>query len=184
MKFYKFEILINDLQKEVSLYQELFGNSETVGFLNKTCPNAFAIFQKSMFFEIICRLSAIFDPSKTGRDSNLTLDYLMECVEGKVSKDTFLEVESVKYDFKKTGVKKFRNKVYGHFDLKFYLGKGNLETDITYEGISELLKSLAHVVRKLGIESGKIDPEQQIYRNTTVHEGSNGKALLKILRGS
>jgi len=125
-EFYLIEEIISNLKLELSLYENLYGNSNSVSQLNKSSyADAFSIFQKSMFFEIICRISALFDPAKMKSDKNLTFDYLVELCGNKISTELVLELEAVKCDFKQTGIKNVRNKAYAHYDLKRYLGKKN-----------------------------------------------------------
>jgi len=182
-EFYELDKIICELNVVVNLYEELYGDKENVQFLNQTSPHTFAIFQKSMFFEIICRLSAIFD-SAGNKEKNLTLEYLLEKYEGKINKEIYLEAESIKYDFSKTKIKSYRNKVYAHFDLKKYLGTRQIATNISYETINNILKNLSSLVVKMGLHVGAIDKEQILVRNKKLPEHSNGFALLSKMKGA
>jgi hypothetical protein len=183
-EFYLIEKIISGLKKETILYQDLFGSKDSVTALKNSYPEAFAIFQQAMFFEIICRISALFDPTSTRSDKNLTLDHLLELCGDKVGKDLLLEVESVKYDFKKTGIKDVRNKSYAHNDLKKYLGKKLITTNISYEVITKLLDDLFSVVRSLGIKSGMVKSNQIIVRDKKLPRHRNGLSLVSKLSGA
>jgi len=136
-----------------------------------------------MFFEIICRLSALFDPPGK-RDKNLTLEYLLEKYSGKINKEIYLEAESIKYDFSKTNIKAYRNKVYAHYDLNKYLGKKQIATNISYQAVNDILKKLSSLVVKMGLYVGKIDKEQILVRDTKLPKHSNGLTLLNKLKGA
>jgi len=183
-EFYIIEKIISELKKEVNLYEDLFGNSESVAILNNSFSDAFSIFQKAMFFEIVCRISALFDPVKTRSDKNLTLAYLVEICGDKITTSLAHEVDSVKYDFQQTGIKEVRNKAYAHYDLKKYLGTKQLTTNISYEIISNLLDNIFSVVRKLGLHTGMVLADQTIVRSTKLPKDKDGASLLSRLSNS
>jgi len=180
-EFYLAEKMISELKTEVGLYQELFGSKDSVKVLNNSYPEVFGIIQRAMHFEIVCRISALFDPASTKSDKNLTLDYLLEVCGNKASKDLFLEAESVKYDSKRTGIKGLRNKAYAHNDLKKCFGKGVFATNISYKILIQLLDDLFRVVRSLGVASGKMLHDQIIVRDTKLPEKRNGAKLVSKL---
>ncbi len=180
-EFYLIEKIISEVKTEVNLYQELFGNDHNVKSLNKSYPEAFGIFQRAMYFEIVCRISAIFDPAQMRSDKNLTLEHLVNLCGDKTEKELYLKVESLKFDFRTTGIKDIRNKVYAHNDLKHYLGKNKFATNISYDSIIQLLDNMFSVVRSLGIQSGMVKSDQIIVRNTQLPEGQNGQALVSKL---
>ncbi len=178
-EFYLIETIISNLKKQVNLYQSLYGEAESVDKLNSSAyADIFSTFQLAMFYEIVCRISALFDPSKMRYDKNLTLDHLVELCNKEITKDLVLEVESVKYDFKQTGIKAVRNKAYAHYDLKRYLGKKELATNISYDILSKLLNDLFIIVRKLGLQSGMVHPDQTISRDTNFKKGKDGESLI------
>ncbi|KPH25297.1 hypothetical protein [Vibrio coralliilyticus] len=180
-EFYRLEKMIAEIQTKVELYQELFGSEESVKALNHSFPECFSNIQESLFFEIVCRTSALFDPAATRSDNNLTLDYLVTLSGGSYSKDLHLTLESIKLDFKTTGLKKIRNKLYAHNDLKSYMGKRTFVNEISYEGMLTLLSRCFSFVRTLGVEADKIDKDQIIVRSTTLPSSRNGKILVSRL---
>lgn len=180
-EFFQMDKLIEELKKEVALYQELFGEKEPVSKLNQSFGEAFAIFQRSMFFEIVCRISAMFDPAQTGKEKNLTLDQLMEICGDKVTKDVHLSAEALKFDFSKTGIKAARNKIYAHYDLKILTGKKKLASNITYEVVWKLLEDLSALVRCLGELCGKMPTTQIRHRTIKLPNKRNGSALVDRL---
>lgn len=177
-EFFQMDRLINELKKKITLYQELFGDKSTVEQLNQSFGEAFSIFQRSMFFEILCRISAMFDPAQTGKDKNLTLDQLLIACGDEVSKDLHLSAESLKYDFSKTGIKAARNKIYAHYDLKIYMGKKKLAPNISYEVLWQLLEDLSALVRCLGEVTGKMPTSQVRHRPIKLPIKRNGAALV------
>ncbi|WP_375176789.1 AbiU2 domain-containing protein [Marinobacter mobilis] len=177
-EFFQMDRLIDELKKEITLYQELFGEKSSVEQLNKSFGEAFSVFQRSMFFEIVCRISAMFDPAQTGKEKNLTLDHLMSVCGGKITKDLYLEAEGLKWDFAQTGIKAARNKLYAHYDLKIYTGKKKLASNISYEVIWKLLEDLSTLVRSLGEMSGQMPISQVRHRKTKLPKKRNGSALV------
>ncbi|MBQ0761402.1 hypothetical protein [Marinobacter psychrophilus] len=177
-EFFQMDRLIDELKKEITLYQELFGEKSSVEQLNKSFGEAFSILQRSMFFEIVCRISAMFDPAKTGKDKNLTLDQLISVSGDKFTKDLNLSAESLKYNFSQTGIKAARNKVYAHYDLKIYTGKKKLAPNISYEILWKLLEDLSALVRSLGDVTGKMPYSQVRHRNIKLPKMRNGAALV------
>lgn len=177
-EFFQMDRLIDELKKEVTLYQELFGEKEAVSKLNHSFGEAFAIFQRSMFFEIVCRISAMFDPAQTGKDKNLTLDQLIAICGDKMTKDVHLAVETLKFEFSKTGIKPARNKIYAHYDLKIHTGKKKLASNITYEVVWKLLEDLSALVRRLGDLCGKMPISQVRHRRLKLPKKRNGSSLV------
>ncbi|UQG54992.1 MULTISPECIES: hypothetical protein [unclassified Marinobacter] len=153
-EFFQMDRLIDELKKEITLYQELFGEKSSVDQLNKSFGEAFSIFQRSMFFEIVCRISGMFDPAQMGKDKNLTLDQLISVSGDKVTKDIQLSAEGLKYDFAQTGIKAARNMIYAHYDLNIYTGQKKLAPNISYEVSWKLLEDLSALVRSLGDVTG------------------------------
>ncbi|WOI39203.1 hypothetical protein R1T43_09315 [Alteromonas sp. CI.11.F.A3] len=183
-EFYLIEKRISEIQTKIELYEELYGTEESVASLNKTFPECFAKLQEALFFEIICRISALFDPASSGNDKNLTLDYLVSISDKADSKEIHSVLESLKSDFKETGLKKIRNKLYAHNDLSAYMRKKKFATNITYKSLTSLLVKCFSFVRDLGIESGKVKPDQLIYRSTKLPKNRNGKALIDRLNNA
>ncbi|EID0034495.1 hypothetical protein LA064_004668 [Vibrio alginolyticus] len=105
-EFYRLEKMIAEIMTKVELYQELFGSEESVKALNYSFPECFSKIQESLFFEIVCRTSALFDPATTRSDKNLTLEYLVTISGESYSKDLQQTLEHIKDEFKTTGLKK------------------------------------------------------------------------------
>ncbi|WP_153914851.1 hypothetical protein [Shewanella sp. TC10] len=183
-EFYLIEKRISEIQSKIELYQELYGSEDSVASLNKNFPECFAKFQESLFFEIICRISALFDPASSRSDKNLTLDHLVTISDEAYSKEMHLVLESLKFDFKETGLKNIRNKLYAHNDLSAYMRKKKFATNITYKSLTSLLVNCFSFVRDLGIESGKVKQDQLIYRSTKLPKNRNGKALIDRLNNA
>lgn len=180
-EFFLIDRLVDELKKEITLYQELFGEKSSVELLNKSFGEAFSIFQRSMFFEIVCRISAMFDPAQTGKEKNLTLDHLMRVCGDGITKELYLEAEALKWEFAQTGIKAARNKLYAHYDLKIYTGKKKLASNISYELIWSLLEDLSALVRSLGELSGQMPTSQIRHQKTQLSEKRNGNALIAKL---
>ena len=172
-EFYLIEKRISEIQTKI----ELYGSEKSVASLNKSFPECFAKFQEALFFEIICRISALFDPASSRKDKNLTLDYLVSVSDKADSNEIHSALESLKSDFKETRLKNIRNKLYAHNDLSAYMSKKKFATDITYKSLTSLLVNCFSFVRDLGIESEKVKADQLIYRSTKLPKNRNGKAL-------
>ncbi len=183
-EFYLLEKMIVEIQSKVELYQELYGSSQSVDVLNHSFPECFSKIQEALFFEIICRTSALFDPAVSGKNKNLTLDYLVLLSEDSCTKERRLELESIKFDFQGTGLKNIRNKLYAHNDHKTYMGKRTFTNEITYECMNSLLCRSFSFVRNLGVETNKIAKDQVIVRTKNLPKGRNGKVLVSRLKNT
>ncbi|HCG5537600.1 TPA: hypothetical protein NJ114_004483 [Vibrio parahaemolyticus] len=183
-EFYRLEKMIAEIMTKVELYQELFGSEESVKALNYSFPECFSKIQESLFFEIVCRTSALFDPATTRSDKNLTLEYLVTISGESYSKDLQQTLEHIKDEFKTTGLKKIRNKLYAHSDLKSYMGKKTFVNEVSYEGMLTLLSRYFSFVRVLGVDAGKINKDQIIVRSTKVPSSRNGKVLVSRLKNT
>jgi hypothetical protein len=183
-EFNRFGIIVSELQKEVELYEELYGNSDAVSILNQSAMQVFSIIQRAMFFEIVTRLAALFDPSKMKVDANLSFDHLLERVKGKLEPDTEKLVAQTRVLYDATGIKKFRSKALAHLDLKHYLGNRVLATDISYESVFSILSNLETLIRKMPVEAGILAKGNEIYRDSKLPERSGGKALLARLQAA
>lgn len=183
-EFNRFGEIVSDLQKEVELYEELYGNSDAVSILNQSATHVFSIIQRAMFFEIVTRLAALFDPAETGKDSNLSFKHLLKRTEGKLGPEMEELIDQTFKLYDTTGIKKFRSKALAHLDLKQYLGKNVLATDISYENVSRLLANLATLIRSMPIEAGILADGHAIYRDSKLPERSGGKALLAKLQAA
>ncbi|CAA0103565.1 Uncharacterised protein [Zhongshania aliphaticivorans] len=181
-EFNRFGIIVNELQKEVELYEELYGNSDAVSILNQSAMQVFSIIQRAMFFEIVTRLASLFDPAKTGKDSNLSFKYLLESVEGKLEPKTERLIAQTFELYDTTGIKNYRSKALAHLDLKHYLGKKNLATNISYESVSNILSNLEILIRSIPVEVGLLAKDHAIYRDSRLPEKSGGLALLAKLQ--
>lgn len=183
-EFNRFGKIVSELQKEVELYEELYGNSDAVSILNQSAMHVFSIIQRAMFFEIVTRLAALFDPAKTSKDSNLSLKHLLKRTEGKLKPETEELISQTFALYDTTGIKKFRSKALAHLDLKQYLGKKVLATDISYENVSSLLANLEKLIRSIPIEAGILAKGHAIYRDSKLPERSGGKELLAKLQAA
>lgn len=183
-EFYLLEKRVSEIQGKVELYQELYGSEDSVKTLNENFSECFSNIQESLFFEIVCRITALFDPAASRGDKNLTLDHLVSVSGDSYSKDMHLILESLKFDFGCMGLKKIRNKLYAHNDLSTYIRKKKFATNITYASLTTLLKGSFSFVRDLGIESGSVKPDQLVYRSTNLPTSRNGKALVQRLKNA
>lgn len=185
-EFNRFGVIVSELQKEVELYEELYGSSEAVEILNQTAMSVFSIVQRAMFFEIVTRLATLFDPATTGRgkDSNLSFNRLLERVKGEIEPKTQELVAQTFSLYDETGIKKLRNKALAHLDLKQYLGKRVLATDISYKNVSSILTNLEALTRAIPVEAGILAKGHAIYRDSKLPAKSGGKALLKKLQAA
>lgn len=183
-EFNRFGIIVSNLQKEVELYEELYGNSDAVSILEQSAIHVFSIIQRAMFFEIIARLAALFDPAKTGKDSNLSFSHLLGRVEGKLEPKTEELIAQTFALYEATGIKRFRSKALAHLDLKQYLGKRVLATDISYESVSGILSNLEILIRTIPVEAGILAKGHAIYRDSKLPDSSGGIALLAKLQAA
>lgn len=181
-EFNRFGIIVSELQKEVELYEELYGNADSVSILNQSAMQVFSIIQRAMFFEIITRLAALFDSATTRKEANLSFSHLHARVQGTLNPETEQLIAQTIALYDATGIKKFRSKALAHLDLKQYLGKRVLATDISYENVSRILSNLDILIRTMPVEAGILAKGHAIYRDSKLPDKSGGMALLAKLQ--
>ncbi len=183
-EFYLIEKRVSEVLRKVEFYQELYGSKDSTSVLNSTLPECFSLMQESMFFEIVCRICAVFDRAETGGSKNLTIDHLIQESGSAYTKAIHLELEDIKLDFKNSGLKKIRNKLYAHNDLNVYLKKTKFTTSVSYDFLKSLLIRVFNIVRKLGLDSGRVLRNQTILRETKLPNRRNGNTLIEILKNA
>lgn len=183
-EFYLIEERVAEVLRKIELYQELYGSKDSTSVLNSTFPECFSLIQESMFFEIVCRICAVFDPAETGGSKNLTIAHLVQESGSAYTDNIHLELESIRLDFKNSGLRKVRNKIYAHNDLNVYLKRTKFTTSVSYEFLKSLLLRVFKVVRKLGLASGRILRNQTIIRETKLPNRRNGTTLIDTLKNA
>ncbi|MCD4676568.1 MAG: hypothetical protein K8S18_11330 [Desulfobacula sp.] len=145
IELHKIGSIIDQLRRSVVLFEELFGNKDSVKELNRVSAQSFGLFKSALWYQIIMRIASLLDPAKTGKAENLTFKRLAirmdECVQSEMEsyilyhgvdlckdklaskikllenlKDEIAELESL---YKKTKIKNYRNKLGAHFDVEY-----------------------------------------------------------------
>jgi hypothetical protein len=102
------------------IYRQLYGtSSERIDLLNRSAATFFSILQTSLLHDVQLSLSKLGDPAGSGARKNMTLDALVEQLEGLGATHVVTQIRPLvaMYDTTCEKVRHRRNKWIAHFDL-------------------------------------------------------------------
>jgi hypothetical protein len=140
---------VADMHNMWGQYQTLFvSNKETVDFLNDVASSFFAPLQSMFITYFILSIARLSDPAKTGRHTNLSIEYMTNLIEPALGKLVHSTIDPLAADFalKAQFVRAMRDKHIAHLDLASYqVPVGNF----TYEQFRQVLASLVEVMNAI-----------------------------------
>lgn len=176
-----FEFLKRDLTylyRRWTLYGQLFGtNTHRLDVINRTAPDVISEFQWLAIDNMILALSGITDPAGSGKKINLSLQYLVEKLEGESEaelvdalKETLVELTESVDKFR--GI---RNKRLAHKDLAVALES----TESPLPGVSraQISAALALVAKFLNLIDHYFFKNSTNYEVVIIPLTSDGRAL-------
>ncbi|MEJ6079673.1 hypothetical protein MT391_14210 [Vibrio sp. 1-Bac 57] len=177
----KMQRVIADLATEFTLYNQLFVNPNAIELLNKTAPMVFSSYQRSLLNTIYMGISRILDPAKNGRgnDSNLSFKFLVEELALTDHKELSELLANTLETFTSTGLKKYRNKVMSHNDLRTINNKTQ-HLSLNYDGLTLLMKQLWQLLDMIRYAVGETDV--LMTTGTEIIMYDDGDSLLGNLR--
>lgn len=149
----KMASVIADLQTTLDVYEGLFFSEDT----NNSALNDFRrvghVLKKSLETRIIIGCAAIFSdpskPKKEGSDENMSFDNLADRHKINLSDESQKLLAGIRAAIKEMGLKDYRNKHIGHFDLDVYLGKKSIEHGITINKIRVVLTKSQELINRI-----------------------------------
>ena len=112
---------------DLTIYKQLFSDTNSIQILNEFSPVIFGRLQSSYLERICLKIACLLDPATSGRDGvnkNMTLRRFTELCNSNELNSLVVELESF---YESTGIKKWRNKVLAHTDLKAAMGQLDFE---------------------------------------------------------
>ncbi|EJL7002277.1 hypothetical protein O1B18_003515 [Vibrio cholerae] len=166
------------------LYKQLFAsNSHRVDIINKTAPNIFVEFELLIIDYIVLEFSKLTDPAKSGKNKNLTLEFLVSEVsriDGCEALSQKLRTILDEINRHASIFRKIRHKKVAHSDLVTLLGTANsLLPGILVEDVERLLSLVAEFMNE--VESYFFDSET-CYDEGMTSYSCDGRALVMYLQ--
>jgi len=173
--------VVADVATEFTLYTQLFVKPESIDLLNKTASMVFSSYQRSLLNTIYISISRILDPATSGRDkdSNLSFKFLISELEIAENKELSKLLSNTQQLFISTGLRKYRNKVISHNDLRTINNKTQ-HLSLNYDDLTLLIKNLWALLDMIRFVSGETDV--LITTGTEIIMYDDGNNLLDNLR--
>jgi hypothetical protein len=173
--------VVADVATEFTLYTQLFVMPDTIDLLNKTASMVFSSYQRSLLNTIYISISRILDPATSGRDkdSNLSFKFIISELELTENKELSELLSNTQQLFVSTGLKKYRNKVISHNDLRTINNKTQ-HLSLNYDDLTLLIKNLWALLDMIRFVSGETDV--LVTTGTEIIMYDDGHNLLNNLR--
>lgn len=154
----KMQKVVADVATEFTLYTQLFVMPDTIDLLNKTASMVFSSYQRLLLNTIYISISRILDPPTSGRDkdSNLSFKFIISELELTENKELSKLLSNTQELFVSTGLKKYRNKVISHNDLRTINNKIQ-HLSLNYDDLTLLIKNLWALLDMIRFVSGETD---------------------------
>jgi hypothetical protein len=141
-----------------SQYRLLFTTSdEQVSFLSKVASGFFAVVRDSLRDNIFIMIARLTDPPKTGSFQNMSLNLLVESLEGKIAAPEFSVIKDrVKgLNIKCEGIREWRKKWFAHIDRDFALSNDpTLLRSVKRGEIDAIIREIDDVLKLIAISLG------------------------------
>lgn len=145
-----------NLHAKWNLFQQLYGEQESVAVLKETAPWAFRTFQLVLLDDILLSICRLTDPAQQGGNTNLTLAQLIDCIDPdkhgefkqKVSEAYSLMADSF------TFARGHRNRRIAHTDLATYNQPKPLP-DIDHQKIAKAIEDITTVMSMVELHINK-----------------------------
>ncbi|MFQ6372680.1 hypothetical protein [Shewanella sp. YIC-542] len=173
--------IVADIATEFTLYSQLFVKPESIDLLNKTAATVFSSYQRSLLNTIYISISRILDPatSSSDKDSNLSFNFLIKELKLTENKELSELLSNTQQLFVATGIKKYRNKVISHNDLRTIKNKTQ-HLSLNYDDLTLLIHNLWALLNMIRFVSGETDV--LMTTGTEIIMYDDGDNLLDCLR--
>jgi hypothetical protein len=141
---------VSHLHAKWGIFCQLYASSsEIIDLLNSSAAGFFRVCQDVLAYDILLTISRLTDPKQTGKRDNLSLERLVESIDGvkfpklKDEIEQFLVASEAKCSF----ARELRNKLIAHNDLAENLqSNGALISMATKKNIEDALESIRNVM--------------------------------------
>lgn len=181
------ENLLNAVNKQViqlsyrwKIFCQLFDSGQdNIELLNKSGSNVFELFQRLVLDDAMISLSRLTDLGKSKSSENTSVRNLLEKARSHLESSTVTEVEAqiTKLDNYVLNIRKHRNKVLAHSDLKHALNAAALPS-VTYDELESAMRTLQSIVNKIAYETCR----RTTHYDPIIPYGCGGDSLLEVLK--
>lgn len=165
--------VMSDICFDLTIYIELFSDEDSREKLLNFNEFIFICFEQALIEKIVLRVAKLMDREKMGGHSNLSLIRFVNKSKSPLLIKKYKNLESF---YKRSGMKKWRDKLLAHSDLKTIKAQ-NFEIDLKK---SELDSYLAEIQSFVDILS---DPEVTTDHRVKLPYGKDVQSFLKKLVG-
>ncbi|WP_166372245.1 hypothetical protein [Psychromonas sp. SA13A] len=131
---------------DLTIYKQLFSDVNSIQILNEFSPVIFGRLQSSYLERICLKIACLLDPATSGRDGvnkNMTLRRFTELCNSNELNSLVIELESF---YESTGIKKWRNKVLAHTDLKAAMGQLDFELKFEVADLENIVIFIQEII--------------------------------------
>lgn len=131
---------------DLTIYKQLFADANAIKILNEFSPLIFSRLQYSYLERICIKISCLLDPAASGRNGknkNMTLKRFTELCN---SDDLNSLISNLELIYESTGIKKWRNKVLAHTDLKTAMGELDFELKFEIADLENIVISIQEII--------------------------------------
>ncbi|MFB2718439.1 AbiU2 domain-containing protein [Shewanella xiamenensis] len=155
-----FKNRLSDISLNFTVYSELFDNTHSIETLNNFHSFIFGNYQKCLVDALYLEVAKLFDP-KGDKDKNLSFSYLISLTNDNNHAELNKDFEELCTLFESSNLKKYRNKLLAHNDLKAIQGIKAAKPEVTTETLEVLLKRCWSLFGKIEYALGITDRAYQ-----------------------
>lgn len=143
----RFLSFATDIKREAVLYEQMFCYEQSVEVANTTFPDSLSVIRRCVFVSVLTRLSAMFDPPRSGDRDNFSFAFLKEKYGEYFDSELLENASHIEERLSHLQVKSFRNKLIAHHDHKAVIGDEDFVHNIEQGDLPELLDSVIDLFR-------------------------------------
>ena len=183
-EFSKFKLLISDLSMDFTIYHQLFSKEKDIEVLNKFNYIIFSNYQKCLLESIYSKISRLLDPAKTHNNKNLSFSYFIEKFSLSDDKEIMDKLDEIEKVYKETNLKKYRDKVLSHNDVKLATAESVFKLDLTINEVNLFLSSLRDLCCLIDYKSGGSELRYSISPYITLPRDLDGSSFIRGLKAA
>ncbi|PKM17827.1 MAG: hypothetical protein CVV11_17115 [Gammaproteobacteria bacterium HGW-Gammaproteobacteria-15] len=141
-----FEDYFVSLCTDLTIYNQLFGSDESISILSDFSGFIFCRIQRNFVEKICLKLACLMDPATSGKgrsNKNLSLKRFVESVDNS---ELNIAYERLYKSYDNTGIKKWRDKILAHTDLKTAMGEFDFELKFDTEDLNEIIREVQDIL--------------------------------------
>lgn len=182
-QFNKMAYEIAELQSALEVYRGFFEVKEEHDLFFSKFPEIGASLKKALSIKLIIGCAALLtDPHETKGDENMSLKNIYEKYKREFSPKTAELWANIETKTANMNLKKFRNKLVGHFSLDEKLGRKAVSAAITNQDIEELLLLSNQFLHSVIQDANSLKSGNILAYYTPIPARRSPKRLLEMLR--